>query len=248
MNPTYIKIWLSDPYFVVEPTGDIDSTNSDLLAEAFWLQSLYPEREVFLCMNNVTYISSAGIGTILGNLKAVQDLGTQLRAGGLQQTIRDIFDLMDVGRFIDLDSECEYGDPVVAGFVAEGNLNNLVQIRAFVKEFLSEEKISPIEINKISVMVDEICSNLARYTKTQSGQNNIVITLQHIEDTISVRIMDRGEYFDPSQYTSRPIEELIENGVVGGMGLRIVNQLASEINYSKWGERNVCQFIRTLEN
>lgn len=89
-----LKSSVQGDFAVVEAAGKIDAQTSAQLNDAIKANIGAGKAKVILDMKQVSYISSAGIGVLVANLKEAKGAGGGIRLVGVQKTVRDVFDLL----------------------------------------------------------------------------------------------------------------------------------------------------------
>ncbi|WP_297212036.1 ATP-binding SpoIIE family protein phosphatase [uncultured Flavonifractor sp.] len=101
------------------------------------------------------------------------------------------------------------------------------QATAFFEETLAGHGAPARVIAQVNVVVDEIFSNIARY----SGATSVTLGCETEEGFVRLRFSDNGRPYDPTQKpdpdTTLPLEERGE----GGMGVFLVKQITDAITY-----------------
>lgn len=88
-------------------------------------------------------------------------------------------------------------------------------------------------IRKIALACEEILVNIISY----SGADKIRMTLGLREDRLTMRFEDNGRAFDP--FKEIPEEKEFSECDCGGLGIRMVTQLADRTSYARISERNI---------
>lgn len=87
-----------------------------------------------------------------------------------------------------------------------------------------------------NIVLDEIISNIRKYS---GSYGDIEVSLSISGKSIKIVISDDGIPFDPTATQSeRQAVKGIEECQVGGVGLKIVNQLSKKMEYSRVGDKN----------
>ncbi|MGC9326725.1 MAG: STAS domain-containing protein [Candidatus Hinthialibacter sp.] len=104
---------------VVTVEGYLDSSTFDKLQDA--LQSLIDEKQFYIVVEfgQLNYISSAGLGVLMGMLKEVRQNGGDLKLANMSPKVRNLFDMLGFSRLIRI-----YADQEEAklAFVKDKNL------------------------------------------------------------------------------------------------------------------------------
>ncbi len=87
--------------------------------------------------------------------------------------------------------------------------------------------------NRIILACEEILVNIIEY----SGTEKIQLILTSRSDRLTVRFDDTGTAFDP--FAEPPLEKEFEEYETGGMGIRMVTEIAESTSYHRISEHNI---------
>jgi anti-anti-sigma factor len=96
---------------IVAIAGNLDSTTSPEAQKALE-EVLTTARKVALDFSELDYISSAGLRVLLGAAKKLKAAGGDLRMFGLNQSVREVF---EISGFSTILTVCESEEEAVAG-------------------------------------------------------------------------------------------------------------------------------------
>lgn len=109
----------------------------------------------------------------------------------------------------------------------------------FVRHAIVELRLNEALAHRISVILDELCSNMIRYDDTLTPETAFDVTLTRRDADLLLRISDPGQPFDPLAHQHHEIPE------IGGHGISLVKGLSETIAYSREQGCNV--LTMTLE-
>lgn len=87
--------------------------------------------------------------------------------------------------------------------------------------------------HRISVIIDEVCTNMIRHNAALSERNSFEVDLKPGSEQTTVTITDPGHAFDPLK------DQPSETKEIGGHGIAIIRGLASEVNYQRKNDHNI---------
>ncbi len=106
---------------------------------------------------------------------------------------------------------------------------------ARVEEFLSNNEVPFPVITKINIAVDEIYSNIQRY----SGAENVSIICSIEGDSIRLVFVDDGVEYDPLKRADPDITLSAEEREIGGLGIFMVKKFMDSTIYEFKDNKNV---------
>jgi len=109
--------------------------------------------------------------------------------------------------------------------------NNLSEVRDFMADICARAGFSKRETSNTKLAVDEACTNIIKHAYLNKG-GEIRIDVQAEPGRVEVNIFDRGEPFDWSKVEDPDLEEYVEIGKKGGLGIFLMNRLMDELDYS----------------
>lgn len=108
------------------------------------------------------------------------------------------------------------------------NLSELEKIKQYIFEFPYDKSVK----KKLFLACDEIFSNIVNY----SGADYVRVRCNKAKDSISIFFVDNGKRFNSLESnTEKDFEDLDE----GGMGIMLVKELCSNMEYSYIDEKNI---------
>jgi serine/threonine-protein kinase RsbW len=124
-------------------------------------------------------------------------------------------------------------------FVVPAQAENLSKIRDFSAAYARRNGLSREELNSIKLSIDEICSNIVLYAYRGMKRGDIQIEIQRKHNNVMIRIIDTGVAFDYASVKPPDLDQYIEEGRKGGLGLQLVKKLNDEVHYERVSGRNI---------
>ena len=105
-------------------------------------------------------------------------------------------------------------------------LHSLPEAVEAVRQYCEQQHIPPEGCNRIHLVCEELIVNLLNY----SGSQNFRLSLNPVGISTEIIISYYGKKFDPTVPLKRK-QKSLEEMEYGGLGLVLVNSLASKIEY-----------------
>lgn len=131
----------------------------------------------------------------------------------------------------------------------DAEYSELDSIRKFVYEKAVHYGFSDYVSSQITLAVDEACTNLIRHNFSPQADHKICIEVEFGKRSFIIKILDKGEVFNPLEVTEPDMNEYFENYSKGGLGIQIMRLVMDEIKYMpsiKPDNRNILQLIKYL--
>ena len=120
----------------------------------------------------------------------------------------------------------------------EAKENNLAEVLQFVEREL-EEKELPMKLSmQVSVCVEEIFTNIARYAYSEK-EEDVTLGISYSDDELTVRFVDHGMPFDPLIKKDPDVTLSAEERSIGGLGIFIVKKTMDDVHYEYKNGKNI---------
>ncbi|ACX73986.1 ATPase domain protein [Fibrobacter succinogenes subsp. succinogenes S85] len=132
----------------------------------------------------------------------------------------------------------------VKEIVVDSKFENVKTLTDFVESSLEPLNPSPKAIMQIGVAIDELFSNVVRY----SGSSNMKLILNVNEDVLTAKLtfIDEGVAYDPLKKTDPDVSLPAEDREIGGLGIFLVKKIMDGVEYKRDGEKNVLTVVKKL--
>ncbi|MHC5210147.1 MAG: ATP-binding protein [Planctomycetota bacterium] len=95
----------------------------------------------------------------------------------------------------------------------------------------------------VQLTLEELVSNVIRHADTDETDLTIDVSLQLADDGIRILVEDDGPAFDPLAVPSPDTEAPIDERSIGGLGIHLVRNVATDLAYARREQRN-CLSLR----
>jgi anti-sigma regulatory factor (Ser/Thr protein kinase) len=128
---------------------------------------------------------------------------------------------------------------------------SLIQEIPAIREDLSKLQalwaIPDSEMRQVSLIVEEIFSNIIRFAYTDTIEHVVSIRLERSDENIIIQIIDDGIPFNPLEHhtglSSDPASSLD-----GGMGLTLIKTFSNSISYERVDKKNQLLITKTIKS
>jgi anti-anti-sigma factor len=118
----------------------------------------------------------------------------------------------------------------------EGQLG---RVRDFIVNVCEEAGFSTREISNTKLAVDEACTNIIKHAYSDRREGGDITVVAEIESgRIKIHLKDRGKHFDFSAVKDPDLDQYVETGKKGGLGVFLINRLMDGVEYRASGGGN----------
>lgn len=95
--------------------------------------------------------------------------------------------------------------------------------------------------------IDELCANIIEHSQLKSRpMGTISIKLQVKASAIEAQLLYAGDEFDLTRFVSKHVADIVHSSGTGGLGIRLIKELASKVEYRRENGLNVCTVVKRL--
>ena len=121
-------------------------------------------------------------------------------------------------------------------------LDKLPEATSFFEDILSAADAPMKVIAQVNVAVDEIFSNIARY----SGATAATLGCALADGRITLRFSDNGRPYDPTGKPDPDTTLSAEERDIGGLGIFMVKKIMDEVTYEYVDGLNILTLVKIL--
>lgn len=122
----------------------------------------------------------------------------------------------------------------------------LPQIRSWIRSsigLLARER----EGYQFIQAVDELCANIVEHSQLKNRpMGTISIKLLVKASAIEAQLLYAGDEFDLTRFVSKHVADIVHSSGTGGLGIRLIKELASKVEYRRENGLNVCTVVKQL--
>jgi serine/threonine-protein kinase RsbW len=125
---------------------------------------------------------------------------------------------------------------------------NLSMIRAFVGSIGERAGMSPADLVKFELAVDEACANVIEHAYGSDSTREVTVKATLDAEMVQIEIVDTGCGFDPSAVEQVDLDQLVKNRKSGGLGMRLIKSVMDEVQYQIVpGQKNELRMVKRLK-
>jgi sigma-B regulation protein RsbU (phosphoserine phosphatase) len=121
-------------------------------------------------------------------------------------------------------------------------MDSVAEVASFVEEQLDKFEIPMKAATKLMVAVDEIYSNIVRY----SGATEAHVSVFKESDAVRLVFRDNGNPYNPMIAEEPDITAPAEERSIGGLGIFMVRKMMDDTNYVHKDNQNILSLTLNL--
>ena len=127
----------------------------------------------------------------------------------------------------------------------EADVNNLPTVLNKLETVLALADVSFPLINKVSLVVEEIFTNIAMYAYSpKKGEAEIQFDIENEELTIT--FIDEGKAYNPLETEDPDLTLDAKSRGIGGLGIFISKNIADSMDYASDGNKNILTIKKSI--
>jgi anti-sigma regulatory factor (Ser/Thr protein kinase) len=128
----------------------------------------------------------------------------------------------------------------------KSELIEIEKVRIFLEETLKGLKLSEEAYYLIELSLLEMCINIIRYAYPEE-KGDIFLKIWNQDERIFFEIRDRGIPFDPREAPEPDIQDMVNQGQTGGLGIFLSRQLMNGFEYRREDNQNILIMHKRIE-
>jgi serine/threonine-protein kinase RsbW len=228
---------------VVRPKGRLDGLSAP--GAASFVESLLDQVPELMALDleNVDYISSAGLSVILSTAKQIQAKGKKFVLCGASGSVARVLQLAGfwdtIEHFHSVAEALGRFDKPFRVVTVPATLESLVPVQRFVLEQAASFGVPETRFPDIELVVEEILVNVSSYAYPQGSGEVEISCFQDEGCYFCIRIVDQGMAFNPLEQQAPALDTELEKRKVGGLGIYLVKKLAANVEYRREDNKNI---------
>jgi len=127
------------------------------------------------------------------------------------------------------------------------DVSDIVIIRDALDNLARDFGISARALTQLQVALDEVVSNVIKYSWDDGGQHEFLVRITVQPDSVDLEIFDDGKEFDPVTAPSPSDTPKGQRPRPGGLGIHMIRKLVDRFTYERIDGRNHTTLSKTCE-
>lgn len=126
--------------------------------------------------------------------------------------------------------------------VAAPTMDSMIAVQGMIEETMEEVGL-PLKITmKIGIVVDEIYSNIVRFSQASEAE----VLCRADEGKIELYFMDNGIPFNPLEMEEPDTTLAAEDRAIGGLGVLIYKKIMDQVSYRYEEGKNKLELMKSI--
>lgn len=130
--------------------------------------------------------------------------------------------------------------------VLKNDVSELESVISFVSAVCVRNSIPAETEHYLKLALDEMITNVVRHAYPGSEDHHFTLQITVSNEEFVARIEDDGVEFNPTQLPIPDLDAPLEERKVGGLGIHMVRQIMTSVEYQRVGVRNVVTLRKKL--
>jgi serine/threonine-protein kinase RsbW len=118
------------------------------------------------------------------------------------------------------------------------DLDEIGRMAAWIDDIARRAELPEALVFGLQLCLEEAISNVIRHGAAAAERSEIVVSLDATDHAVAAAIEDEGMPFDPTLQPPPEAVTSIESAKVGGLGIQLMRQFTTRIDYCREGSRN----------
>ena len=136
--------------------------------------------------------------------------------------------------------------PMEKSLTVKSDLIEIDKVRNFLEETLKSFDLSEEVYYLIELSILEMCINIVRYAYPEE-KGDIFLKIWNQEEKIFFEIRDWGIPFDPREAREPDVQEMVNQGQTGGLGIFLSRQIMNGFEYRREDNQNILIIYKRIE-
>jgi serine phosphatase RsbU (regulator of sigma subunit)/anti-sigma regulatory factor (Ser/Thr protein kinase) len=129
------------------------------------------------------------------------------------------------------------------GITVVPSMETVPQVADFMEAEMEKLEVSPKISMKLMIAIDEIYSNIVRY----SGATEATVSIEKANNTLKLYFKDNGKPYNPLDAKDPDITASAEDRNIGGLGVFMVKKMLDNVEYKYVDNFNILTLTKNLD-
>jgi anti-sigma regulatory factor (Ser/Thr protein kinase) len=131
--------------------------------------------------------------------------------------------------------------------VIQNQMSEICKINDIIDENAYNWGLSLRTTSQLSLIMDELLTNIIRYAFIDNQLHNIQIDLEISNGTILIEVIDDGIEFNPLLHPEPDLNPNLAERQISGLGIHLLKKLTNEFSYNRMNGYNIQRFRKVID-
>ncbi|HNX00245.1 MAG TPA: ATP-binding protein [Candidatus Cloacimonadota bacterium] len=131
--------------------------------------------------------------------------------------------------------------------IIQNHLSEITRINDIIDEISLPWRLPSRVSAQLSLVMDELLSNIIRYAFEDDSEHQIEINLELLGNKVVVEVVDDGIEFNPMLYPEPDLNPNLSERKIGGLGIHIIKKMTHEFTYERENGHNIHKICKLLD-
>jgi anti-sigma regulatory factor (Ser/Thr protein kinase) len=131
--------------------------------------------------------------------------------------------------------------------LCSNQFSEIERLQHVLSQFCDLHGIPRRHQHSFNLALDEVVTNIIRHGYADQDQHVIVVKVELSGNELKARVEDDGCAFSPVDYPAVNPNKPISARQLGGLGIHLVRNLISRMDYQREGEKNVLTLSKLVQ-
>jgi anti-sigma regulatory factor (Ser/Thr protein kinase) len=130
--------------------------------------------------------------------------------------------------------------------ILKNDVSELESVISFVSGVCVRNSIPAETERDLKLALDEMVTNVVQHAYPGSGEHHFTLQITVSNEEFVARIEDDGVEFNPTEHPTPDLDAPLEERKVGGLGIYMVRQIMTSVEYQRVAGKNVVTLRKKL--
>jgi len=130
--------------------------------------------------------------------------------------------------------------------ILKNDVSELEKVMSFITDLCARNSIPPETEYDLNLALDEMITNVAKHAYPEGGEHQFTLQITASPEEFVARLEDDGMEFNPMAHPVPDLDAPLEERKVGGLGIFLVRQIMTTVEYQRVAGKNVITLRKKL--
>jgi serine/threonine-protein kinase RsbW len=130
--------------------------------------------------------------------------------------------------------------------ILKNDVSELERVMSYITDLCLRNSIPPETEYDLNLSLDEIITNVARHAYSDGKEHHFTLQISMNTEEFAACIEDDGVEFNPLEHPIPDLDAPLEERKEGGLGIYLVRQIMTSVEYQRVAGKNVVTLRKTL--